>query len=84
LGKLIRILSEIDRLLDEALKIIDEKRVSESERAKLYEDYREDLRNMFSILGSLMWKMHADRTFDPEDERGFYVMYEAKIKEAEK
>jgi DNA-binding MarR family transcriptional regulator len=75
-----KILSEVDRLLDEALKIIDEKREKENETADLYEDYRADIRDIFAILGSLMSKMYADRVFDPEDRRALTIILESKMK----
>ena len=80
LGKLIRAIEETRRLLDESLKIVDEQREKGGEVAELYDDYRADLREMYSKLYALMGKMYADRVLDPEERKAVALILEAETK----
>ena len=73
-------IEEARRLLDEALKLVDEQREKGGETAELYDDYRFDLREMYSKLHALMGKMYADRVLDPEERRAVALILEAETK----
>jgi len=69
---LARVIHEEMRLIDEAVKLINEQiQSSKDERTRqAYEDYKRHLREIGSSIYSLVGKMRIDRVLDPPELSG--------------